>query len=166
MPLVKADFYFGALLSQLVNSGFAPAIIDQGEARRVYEIVNDVADFKVYAKYISKPVNRDTENRRWDFTFSLEEVQAILKDDSMNMFAFLCGIDGLRDSELCFLTKKQLQECFGLDYSSPTRRIAICTDKGSRSFTVYGTALERTKNPLKITRNLDKRLREFLMIEV
>lgn len=166
MALAKADFYYGALLSQLVNSGFAPAIIDQGEARRVYEIANNTADFKVYAKYVSKPVNTEVENKRWDFSFNEEEIQTVLNDVSMNMFAFVCGIDSLRDSEICFLSKEQLRECFGLDYSSPTRRITVCADKGSRYFTVYGTALERTQNPLKVTRNLDKRLQEFLVIGV
>jgi len=31
---------------------------------------------------------------------------------------------------------------------------------------VYGTELELMKNPLKITRNLEKRLQEFLTISV
>ena len=109
MPLAKADFYYGALLSQLVNSGFAPAIIDQGEARRVYEITNNTADFKVYAKYVSKPVNTEVENKRWDFSFNEEEVQTVLNDVSMNMFAFVCGIDSLRDSEICFCQKNSCE---------------------------------------------------------
>ncbi|MED0701537.1 MULTISPECIES: hypothetical protein [Aeribacillus] len=52
MALAKADFYYGALLSQLVNSGFAPTIIERGDTRRIYSLSNDFSDFKVYAKYL------------------------------------------------------------------------------------------------------------------
>lgn len=167
MALAKADFYYGALLSQLVNSGFAPAIIEKGESRRIYSIANDYDDFNVYAKYVAKPTSNYKNSKKWDFNFNVEEVQAILNDRTINIYGFICGIDKLKDSEIALLSKEQLNECFGKEYSSPNRRVTVRIDKkGSWNFTVYGTGLELKENSIKITRNLEKRLQEFLTIPV
>lgn len=64
MELPKADFYFGSLLTRLVNSGFAPAIIEEGEKRRIYSLANDFGDYTVYAKYASKPDGDKAEIKR------------------------------------------------------------------------------------------------------
>lgn len=51
--LAKADFYYGAFLSQLVNNWFAPAIIENSDKRRIYKLATNYGDFKVYTKYVS-----------------------------------------------------------------------------------------------------------------
>lgn len=51
--LAKADFYYGAFLSQLVNNWFAPAIIEHSDKRRIYKLATNYGDFKVYTKYVS-----------------------------------------------------------------------------------------------------------------
>lgn len=56
--LAKADFYYGAFLSQLVNSGFASAIIENSDKRRIYKLATDYGDFKVYTKYLSNQANK------------------------------------------------------------------------------------------------------------
>lgn len=165
MALAKADFYYGALLSQLVNSGFAPAIIERGDTRRIYSFSNDFSDFKVYAKYVAKPASNESESKRWDFSFNPEEVNTILEDTTINMFAFICGVRNFKGSEICFLSKEQLYECFGKYFTSPNRRVTVLLDKkGSRNFTVYGTGLDRRENALKIIRNVNKRLQEFMEV--
>ncbi len=68
--LAKADFYYGALSSQLTNNNFAPAIIEPGDSRCIYSIEND---FKIYEKYgkgqLDHPphqhhINQKIKNRR------------------------------------------------------------------------------------------------------
>lgn len=167
MSLVKADFYYGALLSQLVNSGFAPAIFEKGNTRRIYELVNEHVYMKVYAKYATKPITSEKESKRWDFSFSEDEVRGILSDSSINVFSFICGMNELKGSEICFVAREQLVTCLGIDYSSPNRRVAVFLEKkGSRNYIVYGTGLERKENALKIIRNFEKRLQEFVAMPV
>lgn len=172
MALVKADFYFGALLSQMVNSGFAPAIIEEGEKRRVYSLSNNYGDYKIYAKYVSKPDNDKLDSKRWDFTFSPEELANIQKEEDINqyIFAFVCGLEELIDSELVFLTNKELIECAGYGYQTNNHRISVKLVKGRRNFDVYGTGLDDKQEgkvtSKQITRNLKNRLAELSAVVV
>lgn len=63
MNLNKNDFYYGALLSKLVNSGFAPAIVEKEvKDARLYLVSNDYGDYSIYTKYISNAdANRKNE---------------------------------------------------------------------------------------------------------
>ncbi|WP_217587479.1 hypothetical protein [Lentibacillus saliphilus] len=168
MSLAKADFYFGALLSRLVKSGFAPAIIEEGEKRRIYSLANDFGDYTVYAKYASKPHGDRAETKRWDFWFSPDELLSFQDGKRVEeyIFAFVCGLEELKDSEIAFLTYEDIRKCIGVDYLTPNRRVSVKLEKGSWSFTVYGTGLDGQENPIKITRNLEKRLKQISTIEV
>ena len=48
--LRKADFYYGAMLSCLINNGLAPMIIEPGDSRRIYSLTTNNDDYKIYAK--------------------------------------------------------------------------------------------------------------------
>ena len=167
MALAKADFYYGALLSRLVGTGFAPAIIEEGDKRRIYSLANDFGDYTVYAKYASKPNTNNVNSSRWNFQFSSDELTIIEDDDQLDryIFAFICEVENLRDSEIVLLTRDEFVNCIGEDYISPNRRISIKTDKGSWNFYVYGTGRD-VKKSLKITRNIDKRLKELSRVHV
>lgn len=52
-----SDFYFGALLSRLIQTGFAPAIFESGNNRRIYSLTNNYGDYKLYAKHLANPVS-------------------------------------------------------------------------------------------------------------
>ena len=72
----KADFYFGAMLSCLINEGWAPAIIEPGDSSRVYSITTDFGDFQIYAKYKSNGSgSQDTHS--WHFQFTPDEIRKI-----------------------------------------------------------------------------------------
>ncbi|GIN05980.1 hypothetical protein CAY60_000525 [Shouchella clausii] len=163
MKLTKHDFYFGSLLSLLVKSGFAPAIIDGGELSRIYSLSLDQGDIKVYAKYSSKPCNEKKEEQRWDYHFSKEEVnkiEGLIKDNSL-IFALICGQERLKNSEITFLDIDQLKECLGSAYRESNRRVSIKVDKRGRSFYAYGSGLDGVEKPIKIKRNAKERLKEF-----
>jgi len=166
MALTKSDFYFGALLSRLVKTGFAPAIIEHGEKRRIYSLSNDLGEYKIYTKYLSKPTRVNRRSIRWDFPFTTDEVREIKSFNSGEeinyLFGFVCTKDEMKDSEVVFLTYEQVRECFGRDYlPSDSKRVTIILEPGSWSYTAYGTGLDKVENGLKITRNVEKRLDEI-----
>lgn len=163
--LSKADFYYGAFLSKLVNSGFAPAIIEKSENKRIYKLSTNFGDYIVYTKYLSKQANRG-QNKLWNFPFNLDELNKILQDEAINMFAFICGVEDLVNSEIVILNREQFKHCIGVDFKVDNHRISVKSEKGTRNYLVYGTGVELKNNPLKITKNLNNRLSEFSMISV
>lgn len=163
--LAKADFYYGAFLSQLVNSGFAPAIIENSDKRRIYKLATDYGDFKVYTKYLSNQANKG-QNRMWHFQLNVEELSNIQQDQTINMFAFVCGVKDLVNSEIVILNREQFNECIGIGFITENRRVSVKSDKGAWNYLIYGTGLELKVDAQKITKNLNKRLSEFSMYPV
>lgn len=165
MSLAKADFFFGALLSRLVKTGFAPAIIEGGTNRRIYSLFNDHGEYNIYAKYISKPNTSNSSRSRWNFTFTADEVQEIKSFNKDNedkyLFGLVCALEKMKGSEIVLLTYKELRQCIGVDYQTRNRRVSVELESGSWSFIVYGTGLERKVNSMRITRNVKKRLEEL-----
>lgn len=160
--LAKADFYYGAFLSQLVNSGFAPAIIENSDKRRIYKLATNYGDFKVYTKYVSKQANKG-QDKLWHFPFNTDELNNILQDESINMFAFICGVEDLVNSEIAILNREEFNRCIGIDFKTENRRVSVKSEKGSWSYLLYGTGLELKVDAQKITKNINKRLSEFSM---
>ncbi|MEK4566446.1 hypothetical protein MKX54_17385 [Alkalihalobacillus sp. FSL R5-0424] len=77
------------------------------------------------------------------------------------IFAFVCGRDGLRNSEVAFLSIKELQGCLGINYQTPNRTVAIMTTSNSPNIKAYGTGRDRKEDPYLITRNPKARLADF-----
>lgn len=71
MSLTKSDFYFGALISRLMKTGSAPAIVENGDKRRIYSIENNYGNFQVYTKYSSA---HTTNRKRKDGTLLLPKM--------------------------------------------------------------------------------------------
>ncbi|WYP26036.1 hypothetical protein NSQ54_17170 [Alkalihalobacillus sp. FSL W8-0930] len=162
MKLSKQDFYFGALLSLLVKTGFVPAIIEEGESNQIYKITTNY-DYVFYSKYLSKTSSESKKDSTWQFQFSELELKRIrdLSPNEKFIFAFVCGRLGLRESEIAFLSIKELQECLGIDYQTPNRTVAMRTTNGSPYIKAYGTGRDRYDQSLQITRNPKTRLDQF-----
>lgn len=140
--LNKADFYYGALLSELINSGFAPAIFEKGDIRRIYSLSNDHGDFVIYAKYASNTSSQNSHTIRWQFSFTddeLDRIRSFYKSPKQHYFAFICGVNELKGSEIAILPLAETMECLGLGHHKPPLRITIKSAKGKRGLGVYGT---------------------------
>jgi len=149
--LSKADFYYGALLSNLINSGFLPAIFERGENRRIYTFSNDSGDYMIFAKYVSEPSKRQKKNVQvWQFNFSQEEIEKIRSYENIkhqHYFALICGKEELKDSEIALLSLTDIKECLDIEYYRPSYRVTIKFEKGRHGLGAYGTGrVDKTEN--------------------
>lgn len=100
----------------------------------------------------------------WHFQLNVEELSNIQQDQTINMFAFVCGVKDLVNSEIVILNREQFNECIGIGFITENRRVSVKSDKGAWNYLVYGTGIELKVDAQKITKNLNKRLREFSMV--
>ncbi|EPZ47369.1 hypothetical protein [Alicyclobacillus acidoterrestris] len=163
--LRRADFYYGSMLSYLINRGLAPAIIEPGEDRRIYSLSTNHGDFQIYAKYLSVPARRQGSGVKiWNFSFTPDEVKSIKEhlDGWGNMyFALICGQERLQDSEIAFVSLSQALECLDLGYKRDSHRISIRWERGLHGLKVYGTGISDI-NAIRVSRDA---LTEYMLME-
>ncbi len=159
----KADFYYGALMSVLINNGIVPVIIERGESRRIYTMTTNKGNYEIYAKYVSSPIKRKNKDvKLWHFNFSYDEVQSIKnyeEKDKNYYFALICGYqDNFQESEIAILTLEQVKNCLDIDYKRESYRISIKVEKGGHGLKVYGTGrsdiLNGKDNTIRVQRDL------------
>ncbi|KYD35381.1 hypothetical protein B4114_1194 [Geobacillus stearothermophilus] len=76
--ICKADYYYGALLSALVNGGLAPALFEkENDNRQIYEVTTNKASYIIYTKYNTTPSG--SKDFTWSFSFSDNEIEEITK---------------------------------------------------------------------------------------
>lgn len=157
----KSDFYYGSLLSVFINNGIAPAIIEAGDERRIYSVTTDRGEYEIYTKYVSKPAEgKNKHKRRWAFSFSQDELQAIeqYQNNGKNyVFALICGVhEEMQNSEIAVLSLEEVKDCLGLGFKRPSYCITVKTVKNQKGLRVYGTGqsdqLHGRDNPLHVKR--------------
>jgi hypothetical protein len=141
--LRKADFYYGAMLSCMINNGLAPAIIEPGDSRRIYSLTTNNGDYQIYAKYVSAPLKRQKKDvQLWQFTFLPDEIKFIKDNKEANKklyFVLICGQKTLQNSEIALLSLDEVKECLDFDYYRDSYRITVRREKGIHGLKVYGT---------------------------
>lgn len=57
----KADYYYGALLSLLMNNGMKPALFEKEnyDDRKRYTVTTNNGEYEFYCKYMSNPTGKD-----------------------------------------------------------------------------------------------------------
>ncbi|TFE00150.1 MULTISPECIES: hypothetical protein [Jeotgalibacillus] len=159
MKIPKVDFYFGALLSQLVNRGYTPVMKESGNDRRIYALEKDSGSYLIYAKYSFTP-RLKSESKIWTFFFYDTELEKTLGQDGRYLFAFICGEDDLNNSEILLLTESEVIECIQTtDESSKWLTIEMANRK--RTLTIRGNAHTKGTPSLRIPRSADQRLEDL-----
>ncbi|OWR33163.1 hypothetical protein CDO73_01270 [Saccharibacillus sp. O23] len=158
--LRKADFFYGALLSDLTSKKITPVILSSTDVRRIYLLDSDKGTFKVFTKYVSSPTNKNQENKRlWQFNFSSEEIKEIHKLKEFNesvKFVLICAhSQQWNKSEIAILDLDQVIKCLHLDYVRENHHIMIRSEKSGRGLCVYGTGVSSDK-AIKIERDYSK----------
>src|SRR5690625_3631093 len=163
MNLNKNDFYYGALLSQLINSGFAPAIMEKEvDEARLYSISNDHGDYEIYTKYISTTDTNKKKEKRWDFLFSASEISYLKEQvNEQLIIALICGEKALRGSKIAFLSFTEFKKSIGKEYQTPNRYVRVKHLKGSKYFNIYGTGLDGVESYITIIGNITNRLEDL-----
>ncbi|MBM7580498.1 hypothetical protein [Jeotgalibacillus terrae] len=161
MSIPKVDFYFGALLSHLVNRGFSPVMKEGGQDRRIYALENEVDSYFIYAKYSFTPRFKK-ESRIWTFSFYDNEMEKTLRSrhDGQYLFAFICGEEDLENTEIILLTASEVSECIKTSEAGRKWLTIEMADR-KRTLTVRGSAHIGPAYSLKITRSTDQRLEEL-----
>jgi hypothetical protein len=133
--LKEADFYYGAVLSNLLNNHICPALIEGGTDRQIYDFTTDNTEFKLFVKYRSEPIKTKTVNYlSWQFAFSDSDIRELSDYYSQNMnvsLGLVCGDVPMRQSQYAVLHKNELKEQL---LQSGKKSITLSIKKGERAF--------------------------------
>ena len=149
--LRESDFYYGAILSTLLNNGICPMLIEGGTDRQVYDFTTNDKEFRLFAKYRSAPINTKAEGYySWQFVFSdkdMDEIKAFLNSGKGFSIGLVCGADTLNQSQYAVLKRDNIEELIKQGKTSVT----LSRKKGEHAFRIsIGGGRE---NSLKIKAN-------------
>ena len=134
--LKESDFYYGAVLSSLLNNHICPALIEGGNDRQVYDFTTDHKDFRLFLKYRSKPIHTmDPDYNSWQFVFSPSDVFEIKEYSRLNKelsIGLVCGKDKLNESQYAVLHKEEILQLF----DNKKYSITVSIRKGERAFRI------------------------------
>lgn len=161
--LKKADFYYGSLLSILVNGGIVPALFENDyENRQIYKFSTNKDNYLMYTKFLTSPTG--TKDFTWSFVFTdkeLQEIKSLKEENESLIFAFICCQKNINDTnqEIAIVNWNEFIECVDVDKEAilGTPRLSIKLIKGARSFRIYGSKLsdrlEERDSTIRIERN-------------
>lgn len=132
--LKESDFYYGAILSMLLNNGICPMLIEGGDNRRVYEFTTNKKNFRLFLKYRSSPLNTKKEDYwSWQFIFSdgdMDYIRECLNSENLFVIGLVCGVEGLNNSEYAALQREHIEEIIKQGKTSVT----LSRRKGEHDF--------------------------------
>jgi hypothetical protein len=134
--LLESDFYYGAILSTLLNNGICPMLIEGGTDRQVYDFTTNEKDFRMFAKYRSAPIPTKTEGYySWQFVFSdndIFEIREYLDSGREFELGLVCGSDSLNKSQYVVLKRDITEKLI----EQGKKSITISRKKGERAFRI------------------------------
>lgn len=134
--LREADFYYGSVLSALLNNGIRPMLIEGGTDRQVYDFTTNHENFRLFVKYRSAPIDTKTEDYfSWQFNFSdsdISEITGYLNSGINLSLGLVCGETPLHQSQYAAIPKDVLEELLEQGKTSLT----ISIRKGEHSFRI------------------------------
>ncbi len=121
--LKESDFFYGAVISTLLNNKICPALIEGGKDRQVYDFTTNEKDFRLFVKYRSAPNTENNDYSSWQFNFSkndIEELQQYIKLNKELSVELICGKSLLSKCQYAVLHKDEINVIFGKGKSSVT----------------------------------------------
>ena len=137
-----SDFYYGAVLSQLINNKFSPALIESDKNRRIYNFAIDGSgDFALLLKYRSARPRKTKGYSSWQFN---------LTDSDLNKINGY--LTSRKDIRLCLilLTDSLSNSKYAILYKDDIRRLL---DLSLTSFTI---SFKKSENYYRISKNHDR----------
>lgn len=111
VKLKIADFYYGAVISFLLNNHITPSLIESGKDRRIYNFTTNSMDFRLVVKYRAEKTEvKNDEYSSWTFQLlkEYEYMNQALDDRTIALFCLVCGDENLKNSELVVLTLEDM----------------------------------------------------------
>lgn len=144
-----SDFYYGSVLSMLINKGLNPILIENSDDRRIYRIDINEGSFVVFLKYRKISDTKKEDYKSWNFNFTKEDIERIneyRKDKNFKICLILIS-DDMKNSELAILDDGDIEKLLKMNKLSFT----ITRKKREKAFRII---LKRDrKHSLKIPTN-------------
>ena len=137
MATIKvADFYYGSVISMLLNNGIKPVLIEGNDDRQIYDFTTNQVSSRLFVKYRADKQPTTTENyNSWMFSFTqsdLDELHQFIDVGIKLVLALVCGSKNLSDSELALLDNDDVKQILDKGKSS----ITISRCKGERKYRI------------------------------
>ena len=114
--LKEADFYYGAVLSTLINRGICPALVESGKDRQIYDFTTNKKEFRLFVKYRSRSINTKTpEYSSWQLHFSDDdkrELALFISGAKHLSVGLVCGEGKFNKSQYAVLHREELIKLF------------------------------------------------------
>lgn len=137
MPKLKeSDYYYGAVLSTLLNNKICPVLFESGHDRQIYDCTTDNGNFRLYLKYRSTANSTSTPDYySWQFVFSkndIEELQTYLneKERLPLVLGLICGHTPMAKSHYAVVPEDVLRSILNQGKNSVT----ISWKKGEQNY--------------------------------
>lgn len=152
----KSDYYYGALLSKILDNNCTPVLVNKDANRGVYKITTNNRETLIYMKYVTNK----QDDLLWNFRFTkenLEEIKSYMEQDVDLMFGLICSYESLLFTELGLCKLDEFKKCLDLECNNEDyQRLSVLKTPYSPYLKFYGSTLEREES-LEIERNrLDK----------
>ncbi len=153
--VVKADFYYGVMLSAMMNNkGIELALLSKPneEKRKIYELITNKEHYVVYTKYNSSgKLTKKDKRYQWQFLFSKDEVNEIkekLKENSKLLVTLICANKELdtNNCEIVLVHREEFERCIDINNEyRDSHRITVRRDKNRTGVRIYGDMLDDIK---------------------
>lgn len=110
-------------------------LVEQGKDRQLYQLATDHGDFKLFAKYRSKPSTINEDYISWSFVFTdsdVEELSVMVRNQENLIVGLVCATEDSTRNQVAFLQKNDIIELFAAGKGSLT----IGHQKGEHYFKI------------------------------
>lgn len=137
--VTKADHFYGAFLTKLLDDGNKPVLIDKDSNRGVYELVTNKGEYLIYMKYATR---KNKKRNRWTFNYTDSNIEEIKSYGNKNIiFAYICSYNDLLNTEIGIADLEELEKCIDPECEiNKTNRVTIYKKSNSPVLRMYGTA--------------------------
>ncbi len=120
----EADFYYGSVLSLLLNNHITPALVEGDNDRQVYDITTNKIERRIYMKYRkNKEVRKTVDYNSWNFTLTdteIKELSNYIENKCKLTLVLICGDEKLYESEVIALDQDDVKTLFDINKTSLT----------------------------------------------
>lgn len=129
-----SDFYYGSVLSMLINKGLNPILIENTDDRGIYRIDVNEGSFIIFLKYRKINKTKKKDYMSWNFNFTKEDIEKIneFKKDKNFKIALILASDDIKNSELAILDVEDIEKLMKMNKTNFT----ITRKKRERAFRI------------------------------